>query len=445
MLGWIVFTALLITSIIILIVKYHQKRKPDFLIYQNKWFGKHRGLKALLIIFLVSGVFLTSLNVTTRTFFYRSSPNINGNFRWMKSNTQEYLEVTAEDRYSLGYLEGRGLAKQIINFRSAILTSGLIYWQKSYSIMVDEAKLYLPAIPQEYQTEMQGMADGASFQSGQYISFEDILLQNVYLDLSYGRWLPILNESASGEFGCTDVGARNPDGSIIMGQNFDYSKILDHDSMFPSMSFVHLKFAGKTEMFGLRFGGMLALPVMKTANNITVVVTVIETNILTNYSMPAVVVARYAFENTNKAEDLIRIVFDEYERNVGFTILAKNQTHLIGIQSHPLGYRINENATIVNSNCYAYPDWNEEILGSGDYSKTRQKYTERLLKDKTEDGELTYEELLEILGTTEDGFEGEKSAPCYDQGLMGDATLAVFTERHFALGNVHDGLGVIPI
>lgn len=441
----ILFISFIITTLIIFGVKLNQKQNPNLKLYQSAFLKKHRFIKVILILFLVIGVYSTGTYFTTRGIYYSKSNDVSGSFRWVQSNTQEYLEVIADDRYSLGFLEGRGLAKQILNFRLAILTSGLAYWQKSYSSMVEEAKLYLPTIPEEYQTEMQGIADGASFQSGQVVTFEEILLQNVYLDLSYGRWLPLMNESASGEFGCTDVGARNPDGTIIMGQNFDYSKILDHDSVFPAMSFVHLKFTSKTEMFGLRFGGMLALPVMKTEDNITVCVTVIETNILTNYSMPAVIVARYAFENTNKAEDLIRIVFDEYERNVGFTILAKNQTHLLGIQSHPNGYRITQNTTIVNSNCYAYPDWNEEILGSGDYSKTRQKYTERLLQEKTSDGSLTYEELLEILGTTEDGFEGEKSAPCYDQGISGDATLAVFTETHFAIGNVHDGLGIIPI
>ena len=130
---------------------------------------------------------------------------------------------------------------------------------------------------------------------------------------------------------------------------------------------------------------------------------------------------------------------------MGFNILAANQTHLVGIQSHPLGYRMNENATIVNTNCYVYPDWNNDILASGDYSKTRQQYVDRLLRENTIDGNLSYDELIEILGTTIDGVEGEKSAPCYDQGIMGDATIAVFTGHHFAIGNVHDGLGIVPI
>ena len=138
---------------------------------------------------------------------------------------------------------------------------------------------------------MRGMADGASQGSGWPVSFDDILVQNCFLDMAYGHWIP-QGLLKWGYGGCTDVGARNVVGSIFLGQNLDYPKIMDLDAPFPSMSFVHMKYRGAYESFGCRMGGMLSLPTIKTAANLTILVTIIESNVAADYSMPAVIVAR---------------------------------------------------------------------------------------------------------------------------------------------------------
>ena len=55
---------------------------------------------------------------------------------------------------------------------------------------------------------MQGMADGCSQGAGWPISFNDILLQNVYLDLSEGHWVPEEARADPAAFlGCTGCGS----------------------------------------------------------------------------------------------------------------------------------------------------------------------------------------------------------------------------------------------
>jgi hypothetical protein len=288
------------------------------------------------------------------------------------------------------------------------------------------------------------MADGASQGSGWIVSFEDILLQNVFLDAMYGHVIP--DYYINLQMGCTAVAAQNEDGTFMIGQNFDYPHIIGRKGPLTAVSFVHTKLTGVAEIFGLRMGGMLSLPVARTGNGLTMVITVIETNITSDYAKPSVIVVREALETATNIDECIDFFFNQNYLTCGFSSIITNQTHLVGVQGHSLDYRLNNNDSMTYTNRFVYDDWNEQYFPDEDFSLTRQQYATRLTKERFEpDNTLTYDELIEILGTTEDGPEGEFSAPCYDNGLFGDASLAVFTNNSFAIGTVHDGLGTIPI
>jgi hypothetical protein len=396
-------------------------------------------------LLLFSGTTIGFLNVSTRLVYIRPAASIDGTAQWRDLGPQRYLYVEASDRYSLGYLQGQFLAKEITNFRFALIATGLSLGM-SYSSMMNQARNYKTTVPHEYLLEMQGMADGASRGSGWIFTLDDILLQNCFLDLAYGHWIP-QEFALHGPLACTDVGAKNANGSIVLGQNFDFPVMLGRNGLFPSLSFVHTNLLGVHQIFGLRLGAVLSLPVGRTSANLTMVVTVIETNIFTNYSTPAVVVARMAMEAANSIDEIIGIV-GSYEFNCGYTNLITDGTRLVGSQTLPLGYRLRNdttNPTMVNTNRYIYDDWHENYFADGNYSTARQLYVERLVREKYDaDSTLSYSELIEILGTTEHGPEGPNSAPCYNQDQYGAGTLAVLTTNEFGIGTVHDGLAPLP-
>jgi hypothetical protein len=231
----------------------------------------------------------------------------------------------------------------------------------------------------------------------------------------------------------------------MLGQNFDFPHIIGRKGPLPALSFVHSKLSGVAEVFGLRMGAFLSLPIAKTSNGLTMIITVIETNITSNYAKPSTVVIRQALENMKNIDEGIDFFFNQNNLTCGFSSIITNQTHILGVQGNPLGYRLNYNSSMVYTNRFVYDDWNELYFPSQDFSLTRQNYVQRLLDEKyNPDNILTYEELIEILGTTENGLEGPHSAPCYDDGLFGDASIAVFTNNSFAIGTTHDGLGIIP-
>jgi Acyl-coenzyme A:6-aminopenicillanic acid acyl-transferase len=425
------------------IVKKVCKKKDKWFCRENKFSGKHGRLKKFGASLLIFGFLILIFNTATRIAYIKTDSDIHGNAEWKISNTQKYLYVEADDRYSLGYLEGKYLATEIVNFRTALMGIG-IYMGKTYFNMIDQAQNYLEYIPEAYLEEMQGMADGASQGSGWSFTIDDILLQNTFLDLAYGHWYPedYLEDNV---MGCTAIGAKNEDGTIMIGQNFDFPRVLSHDNFLPSIAFVHTKLKNNPEIFGMRLGAILSLPIAKTTNNITMIVTVIESNIRSNYSLPAVILARMGLETQSTVDGFIDLVFNQHQITCSFTTIGTNGTIMGGVQVHPLDYRINYNKTIVHTNRYLYSDWNEKYFADGDFSLTRQMYVERLVKEKySTNNTLTYEELIEILGTTVDGVEGPYSAPCYDDSQYHDATLAVFTSRSFGVGNVYQGLGDLP-
>ena len=194
----IVLTILLSLVIFILVryLKRHFSAKSAHRIWKPiDWRGNHHILKKIVAVFVILLFEVGMFNISNRIAYLPITSPIHGQAEWINTNTQKYLYIQADDRYSLGYLEGQYLASQIVAMKEALIFSGQDFsatYNYTYDQMVAQAQNYVPFIPTDPDlTQMQGMADGCSQGAGWPISFNDILLQNVYLAIfSEGHWVP---------------------------------------------------------------------------------------------------------------------------------------------------------------------------------------------------------------------------------------------------------------
>jgi hypothetical protein len=138
---------------------------------------------------------------------------LEGSAIWKKSNKQKYLEIHAPDHYILGKLEGKYLARQIWIFKLIIYLFTIIFSLEKdihtrnlsklpRNMKISDPNSQLRDLYRLLQDEMRGMAD-----SIRGISYDDILLQNTYIELIYGILIPLHRKFPRAiEFGCTAFG-----------------------------------------------------------------------------------------------------------------------------------------------------------------------------------------------------------------------------------------------
>ena len=114
----------------------------------------------------------------------------NNKAEWLESNNQPYLYVEASTDYELGYLTGQNIANQITSLK-LLLQFVAPQYNTDYDSLLLIARDYLEFIPWYQQQEFQGLADGASNVLETPIAFQDILLQNCWLDIFYGQISPL--------------------------------------------------------------------------------------------------------------------------------------------------------------------------------------------------------------------------------------------------------------
>jgi hypothetical protein len=430
-----------IVSVLLSLMLYHLRKHTRILDKNNKFWSKitTRPRKALFIIITVVVSFVLIVPIyrgITSILNYQYIPD--GYAEWRDSNGQKYLYVQATDYYNLGYLEGKYLWREIFNFRVILMGQYI----GDYEYMKRRTLAYLPFLSQDYLDEMQGMAAGASAGSGWPFTFLDILLQNTYLDIYFGQDVP--NHFESEPMGCTAFGTKNNNGSVSLGQNFDFPKIMGKGDI-NTLSFVHTNLSGKPEIFGLRVGAMLNIPCAKTSRGVYTLVNIIESNMTGTIMMPSPLRTRYNLETAHSAEELYTMTFIDKNQSISANMMIADADTLIGIQILPNEIRSRNLTKIVNSNTYIYPDWKEKYLPLGNYSQARQQHGELLLDlFYNDDLQLTHEELIGILGNKTKAF-GEGSEICREtENSRTSMTLAFFTNNGFGLGNVHDGVGALP-
>lgn len=404
-----------------------QAKTNNLLPKKRRWKELKRTKKAQYIFLFILVGSLT-FNGIIRLFSYR---NVLGEARWIETNGQKYLFVSANTPYELGYLTGQKLWSQIISLKF-ILMLMCSEFHLSYFQLEQRAKQYLSYIPIEQKDEMRGLADGSTNSFGFPITFTDILIQNTFLDIFYGQIIP---ENPNLVLGCTAIVSKNDGGSIMYGQNFDFINLFSS-----TISFVLHKLGSHPSVFGIRFGATLNIPMGKNEHNVTSLVTVVRSTIHSVLTIPTSCRARLAFESSTSADEFLNNLIIQYGfiQPAGMVVNIIDQNKFYKIEVVPNDFFIDEPNYSIATNTFLNSSW-QEFLQDPLYSKDRQTEAESIFSDKYEDFCLTYEELIEIL----------KDEPyiCQRNGGMTDVgTIAFFTINGFGLGNLQsDNVGLLPI
>ncbi|MBD3350814.1 MAG: hypothetical protein GF364_04930, partial [Candidatus Lokiarchaeota archaeon] len=324
---------------------------------------------------------------------YYLSENAYG--KWIYTNEQKYLEVKAPDHYTLGKIEGKMLAGKIRLFQILFylmlfpyfFLKGMTYWhivkivREHEQCALDKYKeLY-----KELQDEMRGMADIIWG-----ISYNDILIQNTYIELVYGYLIPIFRKfPAEFEIGCTSIGVRKhsskkenyghsqePDKKIkiIMGQNFDYSKFF-----LPMASFAFIDVENRPKIFCFRLGAMLSLPAGKNENNVKLNVNTVKSRIKGKAIIATGVRTRLGWYMADSADNVKNMILETKE-SICYNLLIGDNNKLIALEINP--YEIpqrNVDTWVALTNTFT-SEILQEYLFHKDYSKERQRHAEKLLE-----------------------------------------------------------------
>ncbi len=358
--------------------------------------------------------------------------NLDGSYAiWRESNGQKYLEVYAFNHYDLGFLEGKFLSRKILNLKELMEVLALRYIPKRYTYQkfISMAQEYEKFIPRYLQQELHGMADAL-----ENISYGDILLQNCFLDILYGQLIPMDNYDLalhSYDFGCTSFGVINQN-STLTGQNFDLAVIFK-----PTLTFTLIKMPKKPDIFSLRIGALLSLPVGRNSHGVALSVTVVKNHMKGAISIPCSIKARMAFETSKNAETLYNFMISTPSPTSG-TLLIADESKIIALEILPSKYKREDvTNTIVKSNTFTSNSLQKYLI-KPKYSKKRQRYAE--------------EQLNKVYNNNNKGFT--------DDGLLNlladdpiicrmkyrrSKTIAFNTKLYFGLGNPNQNKpGIIP-
>jgi hypothetical protein len=300
--------------------------------------------------------------------------------------------------------------------------------EKPYEQLIKIATHYEKFIPEHLRKEMKGISDALK-----PISYEDVLLQNCFIDLIYGRFIPenISNPVFNSyNLACTSFGVINKDSNII-GQNFDFSLIFE-----PCLSFVLIKMPDKPDIFTLRMGSLLSLPAGRSSNGISLAVNIVKSNNVGKLSIPASIKARLAFENCKDAKSFYSFQI-ETPNTASNNLLISDDSKIIALENLPdILVREDVKDIIVRSNTFVSESL-QKYLVDKTYSKERQKYTEIRLKQLYNSEKISENELIKLLS--------DEPIICRTDPLN-TMTLAFITKNYFGLGNTkHKSLGRIPI
>jgi hypothetical protein len=366
---------------------------------------------------------------------------------WKFSNGQYYLYVKADNYYTLGYLEGQNLEFQTAWMKLMIMLQaqeiGL-----SYDVAIYYALDYLDYFPEEYLLEMNGFADAIDFVIVPFmgvlynitIDFLDVLVQNCFWDIYYGKIIPILSGYHQPPLivaGCTAIGSKTSRGRTMLGQTIDLSLLMQ-----PTTSWVYTKIQGK-KVFSFRTGSMLA---MGGVNKYGVA---ISTNLLEVLNVgcigkPISVIYRSALERAKNIRQTKRIILDN-DFTLGWNYIIRDKRNIIAIETIPNSYsieRVKRREYTFDANIYENPLFKDFMIYP-------MKYTERydrvsyLCQIYSEDGKLDINDLFYIYS---DPIIARRyiSPDPLEVGTAGSFFIDSKSRVYFCLGNpVDSNLGLI--
>lgn len=366
---------------------------------------------------------------------------------WKFSNGQSYLYAKADNYYTLGYLEGQNLGFQAAWMKLMIMLQaqeiGL-----SYDIALYYALDYLDYFPEDFLLEMNGFADSIDFILVPFmgvfynitIDFMDVLIQNCFWDIYYGKILPMMSgypQSPLIVAGCTAIGSRESRGRAILGQAIDLSLLMQ-----PTASWVYTKIQGK-KVFSFRTGSMLA---MGGVNKYGVA---ISTNLLEVLNLgcigkPISVIYRSALENAKNVRQAKDLILDN-DFTLGWNYIIRDKRNIVAIETIPNSYsleKVKRRGYTFDANVYENPLFKSFMIYPMKYVERYNRVSE-LCQIYGRDGKLTIHDLFDIYSDPVIARRYTFQDPL-EVGTAGSFFVDAKSRVYFCLGNPVDSeLGLI--
>ena len=357
--------------------------------------------KSVLLLFLLSITFFSGFITLANA--CRGNTNELNYAEWKISNGQHYLYVEADNYYDLGLLEGQNLAFQIAWLKLMIILQaqeiGL-----SYDTAIYYASGYLEKIPDKYLLEMQGIADGIEivnipFMGQVYeitIDFMDVLVQNCFWDIYYGKIIPMLTGYPQTPLiagGCTAIGSYSGR-KTVLGQTIDLTLL-----MMPTVSAVYTKINSK-KFFSFRMGSMLAFGGVNK-RGLSVSINLIE---VFNYGCsgkPLSIIYRTVLENARTIRQA-RYIITSNDFTLGWNYIIRTRRNLATIETIPNSYsfeRIRRGSYTFDANIYENPLFKMFMIYPTNYVQ-RYNRVQELCQTYNQDGNLDIYDLFSIYSDT---------------------------------------------
>ena len=389
--------------------------------FPNVKHPKRRKFWSIFLIILLSGLTAVSIfNLSNQLGFIRLETT--GYAEWRESNGHPYLYVTADSSYDMGYHAGKELGWKILYMKLYLTGTGSFYGF-SYPELRKVSLDFEQFIPEDHLEELRGLADGATQSTGFYISYKDALIQHVFTEATYGHLEPR---------GCSVIGANNTDGSVTIGQNWDFS-----DAFKTTMAWVHAETPGKASTFTLRGGACLSLICGKNEYDLSLLSSLISLNQEADFMMPLSSITKLDLETATNLDEMYNTIYANSQSSYGYSMMFGNSTDFYASQHIPSQYQFNTSDLVVFTNTYTIDAWQTYLLDP-EYSWDRQLYVEEILTTAYEDGIVTESELLDILA--DEPIIGRTG-----ENLFSSSTCAYFTTDKFGIGIAGTNLGICPI
>ncbi|MFX0025292.1 MAG: carcinine hydrolase/isopenicillin-N N-acyltransferase family protein [Candidatus Hermodarchaeota archaeon] len=355
-------------------------------------------------------------------------------FAEWRGDNQRYLYIQASDYYTLGYLTGQYLTYQIIAFDN-LIDYFIDAYNLDFQLILYFASQY--EIPEPYYTEMLGIAEATG------LSYYEILLQHVFLDVYYGILIP-LQISQQNIGACTGFAVKNSRQNVVHGQTMDFGFVF-----FPTFAWVHHKVFGKNEVFSLRMGAS-SLAIGKN-KRVSCTQNLIQSWAFADFGVPTSLKSRIAFETCRTAKDFISVISSSLTCYFNYIVCDK-KGNAIALETAPnivTISHIERKGFAVRTNTYVTEDLKPFLLDPV-YSIARQNKAEDLIINAFNQGKkFTIKN-----GITIECYHDYTDASIlrYDnsENLLGMWTLASFatsfrTKGYFGIGTPAIAQEKIPI
>ncbi|MFX0020880.1 MAG: carcinine hydrolase/isopenicillin-N N-acyltransferase family protein [Candidatus Hermodarchaeota archaeon] len=401
--------------------------------------------KSILLLFIL-GVSLCSGFISFANACQTEEPELNY-AEWRFSNNQPYLHVEADNYYTLGFLQGQNLAFQTAWMKLMIMLQaqqiGL-----SYDIAIYYALDYLEFIPEQYLLEMQGIADAIDvvlvpFMGEIYeisIDFMDVLVQNCFWDIYYGKIIPMLTGYPQAPLiagACTAIGSHTSK-KTVFGQTIDLTLL-----MMPTVSAVYTKINSK-KIFSFRMGSMLAFGGVNKWG-LSVSVNLIE---VFNYGCsgkPLSIIYRTVLEKARTIRQA-RYLITSNDFTLGWNYIIRTKRNLAAIETIPNSYsfeRINRGGYTFDANIYENSLFRMFMIYPTFYVQRYNRVLE-LCQTYNQDGDLDINDMFSIYSDSLISRRFTTGDPM-EVATVGSFFIDHKNNIYFCIGNPLDSsLGVIP-